>query len=80
MFYVYRLQSEKHPVKSYIGFSADLKQRLKDHNAGKNRYTAPLRPWKLVFYAAFAAEEKARAFEAYLKTGSGAAFGNKRLW
>ena len=80
MYYIYRLQSEKYSDRSYIGFSADLKQRFRDHNAGKNRYTAPFRPWKLTFYAAFDSEEKARAFEAYLKTGSGAAFGNKRLW
>ena len=80
MFYVYRLHSEKCPNRSYIGFSTDLKQRLADHNAGKNRYTTPFRPWRLVFYAAFQSEDHARAFEAYLKTGSGAAFGNKRLW
>ena len=80
MFYVYRIQSENYPNRSYIGFSADLKRRLNTHNAGKNRYTAPFRPWTLVFYAAFTTEEKAREFESYLKTGSGAAFGNKRLW
>ncbi len=80
MFYVYRLQSLKHPERSYIGFSADLKQRVKDHNAGKNKYTSPFKPWKLVFYAAFEDEQRARDFEKYLKTGSGIALGNKRLW
>jgi len=38
MFYVYRLQSLSFSERTYIGFSADLKQRLKDHNAGKGFY------------------------------------------
>ena len=50
------------------------------HNAGKNSYTSPFKPWRLIFYAAFEDEQRARDFEKYLKTGSGAAFGNKRLW
>ena len=80
MHYVYRLESLKFGNRCYVGFSSDLRQRLSDHNAGKNRYTAPFRPWKLVFYAAFPSERKARDFEAYLKSGSGVAFGKKRLW
>jgi hypothetical protein len=37
-------------------------------------------PWKLVTYVAFSDIEKARAFERYLKSGSGHAFAKKRLW
>ena len=80
MFYVYRIRSLKFTRRVYTGLSADLRQRLADHNDGKNRYTAPFRPWELMFYAAFRTEEKARGFESYLKSGSGIAFGNKRLW
>ena len=80
MFYVYRIHSLKYPERNYVGYSADLKQRIADHNAGKNRFTAAFRPWKLVFYAAFEKEENARKFENYLKTASGEAFGSKRLW
>ena len=79
MFYVYRIHSLKYPNRNYVGYSTDLKQRS-DHNAGKNRFTAPFRPWKLVFYAAFETEESARDLERYLKTASGKAFGSKRLW
>jgi len=80
MYYVYRIQSLKHPLRHYTGYSADLRQRLQDHNAGKCDYTAPFCPWRLVFYAAFATKDKARGFEDFLKSGSGIAFGKKRLW
>ena len=80
MHYVYRIQSIKFPSRQYTGYSADLRRRLKDHNAGQCRYTAPFRPWEMHFYAAFASEEKAREFETYLKSGSGIAFGKKHLW
>ena len=80
MFYVYRIHSLKYQNRNYVGYSKDLKQRISAHNAGKNRFTAPFRPWKLVFYAAFETEESARDFERYLKTASGKAFGSKRLW
>ncbi len=80
MFYVYLLRSEKDPSRSYIGYTADLKSRLKAHNAGQNHSTLTFRPWILETYLAFTSEAKARAFETYLKTGSGKAFASKRLW
>ena len=80
MYYVYRIHSLKYPERNYIGYSTDLKQRVSDHNAGKNRFTEPFVPWKLVFYTAFETEDRAREFERYLKTASGRAFGAKRLW
>jgi len=80
MFYVYRLESKIDPKRNYVGFSSDLKQRLTDHNRGHCDATRPFRPWRIIFYAAFESERQARDFERYLKTGSGKAFGNKRLW
>jgi predicted GIY-YIG superfamily endonuclease len=80
MFFVYRIHSLNYPKRNYVGYSADLKKRITDHNAGKNRFTAPFRQWKLVFYATCETEESARDFERYLKTASGKAFGSKRLW
>lgn len=58
----------------------DLKARIRDHNAGKSSHTAKFMPWTLVTYLAFSDEKKAIEFERYLKTGSGWAFANKRLW
>ncbi len=79
MFYVYLLESQKDPTRHYVGFSADLKQRFQDHNAGLSRHTAKFRPWKLKTYTAFDEKQKALDFERYLKTSSGIAFRRKRL-
>jgi predicted GIY-YIG superfamily endonuclease len=78
--YVYLLESETFGGPRYIGLTTDLKKRLADHNAGKSRHTSKYMPWKLVTYVAFSDIEKARAFERYLKSGSGHAFAKKRLW
>lgn len=80
MHYVYRIQSQSHPTKGYTGFTSDLKKRIQAHNEGNNTSTAPYRPWKLAFYCAFEEKEKALDFERYLKSGSGKAFSNKRLF
>ncbi len=79
MYYVYLIRSISSPDQTYIDFSEDLKQRIKDHNAGKSKHTAKYMPWELLSYHAFSNEKKAREFEYYLKTGSGKAFANKRL-
>lgn len=74
------LRSESRPDQRYTGFTSDLHQRLKKHNEGASVHTAKYRPWRLVAYFAFEEERKARKFEFYLKSGSGKAFANKRLW
>ncbi|MCX6746059.1 MAG: GIY-YIG nuclease family protein [Candidatus Parcubacteria bacterium] len=79
MFYVYILRSEEFPKQIYKGFSTDLKERLRRHNAGESLYTNKYRPWKLIFYAAFENKETAKNFEKYLKSASGIAFLRKRL-
>ena len=78
MFYVYILKSERNG-RFYNGYTADLKRRLREHNTGQSFATRPYVPWGLAFYAAFKTEEKAKSFEAYLKTGSGWAFARKRF-
>ena len=45
-YYVYFLQSIKNSS-YYIGVSANTDVRLKDHNAGLSKSTAPKRPWVL---------------------------------
>jgi len=80
MFYVYLIRSTAAPEQTYIGFSKDLRERLATHNAGGSPHTSKYRPWELIAYHAFASEERAKAFEKYLKTGSGQAFAKKRFW
>jgi putative endonuclease len=71
---VYILQSLANPKRFYVGLTADLRTRLAAHNAGNSKYTAKWRPWKVVVSMWFAEESRARAFEAYLKSGSGRSF------
>lgn len=80
MYYVYLLESEVSGGQRYIGLTTELKRRLADHNAGKSSHTSKYTPWRLVTYVAFSDVEKARAFERYLKSGSGHAFAEKRFW
>jgi predicted GIY-YIG superfamily endonuclease len=78
--YVYMLRSKSDPAQRYIGVTRCLKKRFKDHNAKASVHTAKHGPWELVTYMAFAVERRGREFEHYLKSGSGRAFANKRLW
>jgi putative endonuclease len=80
MHYVYLLQSDGVPGHRYVGLSANLKRRVDEHNSGKSAHTAKYKPWHLVTYVAFSDGAKAKRFEQYLKSGSGHAFANKRLW
>ncbi|MFZ2029020.1 MAG: GIY-YIG nuclease family protein [Vitreimonas sp.] len=80
MFYVYLLQSDAWPDQRYTGFTTDVDERLRTRNSGSSPHTSKYRPWRLVAYFAFEDEKKARAFEFYLKSGSGKAFANKRFW
>jgi putative endonuclease len=74
MMYVYLLQSIPNPVEYYVGSSIDIDARLVAHNGGKSPHTAKHRPWRLLVAMRFEDDDRARAFERYLKTGSGRAF------
>ena len=47
MFYVYVLQSESDQG-LYIGYSSDLRRRLREHQSGQATATAHRGPWKLI--------------------------------
>ena len=51
MTYVYFLINQnKHKIISYIGWTFDLKRRLKSHNSGKGAKFTRGRKWKLIYY------------------------------
>jgi len=80
LYYVYLIKSTLYPDQRYIGITSDLKDRLKAHNEGRSPHTSKYKPWNIVTYLAFSDKSKAADFEQYLKSGSGFAFANKRLW
>jgi len=79
MMYVYILRSMEHLDRHYIGVTADLRARLKKHNASEVSHTSKYAPWAIKTYVAFSDEKQAFAFEKYLKSPSGRAFAKKRL-
>ncbi|MCP5116317.1 MAG: GIY-YIG nuclease family protein [bacterium] len=80
MHYVYLIRSVSAPSQRYIGMTRNLKTRLAEHIAGTVPHTSKFRPWELCTYVAFLDREQAVPFERYLKSGSGRAFANRRLW
>ena len=64
MFYVYLIIAED--GEKYIGYSSDLRRRIKEHNSGQNRSTKN-KVWSLAYYEAFANEHDARTREHKLK-------------
>jgi len=73
MHYVYILESLATSGHYYIGYTTDLRERVRKHQAEVSSYAAKYRPWKLKAYFAFETEDIARRFERYLKSGSGRA-------
>ncbi|MCZ8298489.1 GIY-YIG nuclease family protein [Flavobacterium sp.] len=68
-YYVYVLQSlSRHYM--YVGLTSNLEQRFSTHQAGRNRTTAPYRPFQLYYVERFSSRIEARYREKYLKSGS----------
>lgn len=67
MFYAYVLQSLR-DKKLYIGFTSDLKRRIKEHDNGGSKSTKSRRPFELLYYEAHKSEKDARRRENYFKT------------
>lgn len=70
MYYVYVLFSTK-LSRRYIGSTADLRKRLKEHNSGKSIFSAKGIPWRIIYYEAFLNKKDALKEEKFLKTGKG---------
>src|SRR3990167_4008687 len=71
MFYVYFLKSISYQDRFYVGYSIDLKNRVKRHNDKLVRSTKTYAPWELIFYEAYKSRFDAKRREKYLKTTKG---------
>ena len=78
MFYTYILESKRFK-RFYIGYTDDLKRRVKEHNDGKSISTKPYIPWVLIYYEACLNKKDAIRREKYLKTTQGRRFTKLRL-
>jgi putative endonuclease len=73
MFFVYALKSLTRNY-IYVGLTDDIKRRVSQHNAGKERTTRPYGPFKLIYSESFLTRPEARKKEKYLKSGVGKEF------
>jgi putative endonuclease len=76
---VYVLRSLADPTRYYTGVTSNWRARLDDHNAGHSSYTSSWIPWRVDVLMYFIDEQRAVAFERYLKSGSGCAFAKRHL-
>jgi putative endonuclease len=75
--YLLKCQTDK---SWYIGYSDDLKQRVKDHQSGHGcRTTSMKKDWKLIYYESYLNKADALGREKFLKGGSGRKYLRKQL-
>ncbi|HUX53092.1 MAG TPA: GIY-YIG nuclease family protein [Williamwhitmania sp.] len=65
-YFTYILQSLKDGG-YYIGSTQDIKERVKRHNAGKERYTSRGIPWQLVYWEQYKSRSEAYKREMAIK-------------
>ena len=63
----------------YIGYSSNLRRRLREHAEGNSFVTSHRGPWKLVYYEAYLEQADAVGREKYLKSGAGRRFLQSQL-
>jgi putative endonuclease len=73
MYYVYVLRSITDDG-LYIGYSANLRKRIREHRKGLSFATSFRGPWQLVYYEAYLDQRDAVGRERYLKSGAGRRF------
>ena len=79
MYYVYLLESQE-KKNWYIGYSSDLRKRIRNHISGNGGQTTKRQSdWKLIYYEAYLNQKDALGREKFLKSGSGRRYLNKQL-
>jgi putative endonuclease len=79
MYYVYLLENTN-DQSWYIGYTSDLRRRIKDHNNGVGcRTTSMKKGWKLIYYEAYIMHKDAIGREKFLKSGSGKTYLKKQM-
>ena len=66
-YYVYMLMSKSSKPVTYIGYTNNLKKRIKLHNSGKGAKFTRGRKWKLIYKEKFRSKNKAISREYYIK-------------
>ena len=78
-YYVYVLKSIG-SGRHYVGFTRNVRKRLRQHNAGKTFSTRPFIPYELLFFESFDSKQEAFDREKFLKTGKGRTYIKSASW
>ncbi len=78
MVYVYVLESKTNST-WYVGMTKNLEVRLKEHNAGKSKFTKGHMPWKVIYREEALDFASGRKLEKYFKTSAGKKYIQKKL-
>ena len=69
-YFVYLIGNQKYKEKkliTYVGYTNNLKKRLKKHNAGTGAKFTRGRKWKLLYFEKYKTKTKAMKREHYIK-------------
>ena len=66
-YYVYMLKSINQKPVTYVGYTKNLKNRIKLHNTGKGAKFTRGRKWRLVFKEKYSTKTQAISREYYIK-------------
>ena len=66
-YYVYMLKSLEEKTVTYVGYTSDIKKRIKLHNLGKGAKFTRGRKWKLIYMEKFNSKKEAISREYYIK-------------
>ena len=67
-YFVYLIGCNKNnKLTTYVGYTSNLKKRIKLHNEGKGAKFTKGRKWKIMYYEKYKTKKKALSREMYLK-------------
>ncbi len=66
-YYVYMLKSKNKKSVTYVGYTKDIRNRIKLHNTGKGAKFTRGRKWKLIYKEKHETKSKAISREYYIK-------------
>ncbi|TAK96018.1 GIY-YIG nuclease family protein [Patescibacteria group bacterium] len=79
MYYVVYILEDQLDKTWYIGFTTNLQQRLRDHQAKRSPYTSKKSSLKLIYAELYLDKKDALGREKYLKSGAGHRFIIKQI-
>ena len=66
-YYVYMLKSKSNKPVTYVGYTNNIKKRIKLHNSGKGAKFTKGRKWELIYKEKFKSKKEAISREYYIK-------------